>query len=37
VKTIEVPVYIGTNRIADIMIDAINGKIIQTGKNVLKT
>lgn len=32
-----VPVYIGTSKIAEVMIDAINGEIIRTGKNVLLT
>lgn len=32
-----VPVYIGTSKIAEVMIDAINGEIVRTGKNVLLT
>ena len=34
---VNVPVYIGSKKIAEVMIDAVNGKIIQTGKNVLAT
>ena len=34
---VHTPVYIGTKKVADIMVDATNGKIIQTGKNVLLT
>lgn len=36
-QIVNVPVYIGTQKLADIMVDATNGKIIQTGKNVLMT
>lgn len=36
-QVVNVPVYIGTQKLADIMVDATNGKIIQTGKNVLMT
>lgn len=36
-QVVNVPVYIGTQKLADIMIDLTNGKIIQTGKNVLMT
>lgn len=36
-KVISCPIYIGTTKIADVMIDAVNGKMIQTGKNVLLT
>lgn len=32
-----IPVYIGTNKLADIVVDITNGKIVQTGKNVLMT
>jgi len=35
--TNHVPIYIGSQKIADVVIDAVNGKIIQTGKNVLAT
>ena len=36
-QIVNVPVYIGTQKLADIMVDVTNGKIIQTGKNVLMT
>lgn len=36
-QVVNVPVYIGTQKLADIMVDVTNGKIIQTGKNVLMT
>lgn len=36
-KSLKVPIYIGTNKIEEIVIDCINGKIIQTGKNILLT
>lgn len=36
-KSLKVPVYIGTNKIEEIVVDCINGKIIQTGKNILLT
>lgn len=36
-QIVNVPVYIGTQKLADIMVDATNGKIIQTGKIVLMT
>lgn len=36
-KSLKVPVYIGTSKIEEIVIDCINGKIIQTGKNILLT
>ena len=36
-QIVNVPVYIGTQELADIMVDVTNGKIIQTGKNVLMT
>lgn len=36
-QIVNVLVYIGTQKLADIMVDATNGKIIQTGKNVLMT
>lgn len=32
-----IPVYIGTSKLADIIVDITNGKIVQTGKNVLMT
>lgn len=36
-QIVNVPVYIGTQKLADVMVDVTNGKIIQTGKNVLMT
>lgn len=36
-QVVNVPVYIGTQKLADVMVDVTNGKIIQTGKNVLMT
>ena len=36
-KIITVPIYIGTKKIAEVMVDATNGEIIRTGKNVLLT
>lgn len=36
-QIVNVPIYIGTQKLADIMVDVTNGKIIQTGKNVLMT
>ena len=33
-QIVNVPVYIGTQKLADVMVDVTNGKIIQTGKNV---
>ncbi len=36
-QIVNVPVYIGTQKLADSLVDATNGKIIQTGKNVLMT
>lgn len=36
-QILKIPVYIGTNKLQDIIIELINGKIIQTGKNVLLT
>lgn len=35
-STYYLPIYIGGTKLTDIIIDAINGKIVQTGKNVLK-
>ncbi|MBP1543141.1 MAG: hypothetical protein J6A16_03510, partial [Oscillospiraceae bacterium] len=35
-STYHLPIYIGGTKLTDIIIDAINGKIVQTGKNVLK-
>ena len=32
-----IPIYIGTQKLADLIVDITNGKIIQTGKNVLMT
>lgn len=36
-QIVNVPIYIGTQKLADVMVDVTNGKIIQTGKNVLMT
>lgn len=36
-QILKIPVYIGTNKLQDIIIELINGKIVQTGKNVLLT
>lgn len=36
-KSLKVPVYIGTNKIEEIVVDCINGQIIRTGKNILLT
>lgn len=36
-QIVNVPVYIGTQKLADVMVDVTNGKVIQTGKNVLMT
>ena len=35
--TNHIPVYIGSAKVADVMIDAVNGEMIRTGKNVLLT
>lgn len=32
-----IPIYIGTQKLVDLIVDLTNGKIIQTGKNVLMT
>lgn len=32
-----IPIYIGTQKLADLIVDITNGKIVQTGKNVLMT
>ncbi len=34
---VNLPIYFGSNKLADIIIDAANGKIIKNGKNVLLT
>lgn len=36
-QIVKIPVYIGTQKLADIIADVTNGKIIQTGKNILLT
>lgn len=36
IKT-NIPIYIGTQKLVDLIVDLTNGKIIQTGKNVLLT
>lgn len=36
-KSLKVPVYIGTSKIEEIVVDCINGQIIRTGKNILLT
>ena len=36
-QMLKIPIYIGTNKLQDIVVDLVNGKIIQTGKNVLLT
>lgn len=36
-KILKIPVYIGTSKLEEITVDALNGRIIQTGKNVLLT
>lgn len=36
-KLLNIPIYIGTTKLADIMVDALNGKILKDGKNVLLT
>lgn len=36
-QMLKIPIYIGTNKLQDLVVDLVNGKIIQTGKNVLLT
>ena len=36
-KSLKVPVYIGTSKLEEIVVDCINGQIIRTGKNILLT
>lgn len=36
-QILKIPVYIGTSKLEEITVDALNGRIIQTGKNVLLT
>lgn len=36
-QMLKIPIYIGTNKLQDIVVDLVNGKIVQTGKNVLLT
>lgn len=36
-KSLKVPVYIGTSKLEEIVVDCINGQIIRAGKNILLT
>lgn len=36
-QVLKIPVYIGTTKLDEIVVDALNGRIVQTGKNVLLT